>query len=115
MNKQQFLGEFEHIVMLSVLSLKDNAYGLSIKNYLKESIDRDVAIGALYSTTGRLQIKGLLKSSKSGATPERGGKAKRYFEVTALGIEELKTTKYHLETLWAGLTEIDNSRLNKPL
>ena len=109
MNKQQFLGEFEHIVLLSVLSLKDNAYGLTIKNYLKSSIDRDVAIGALYSTTGRLQNKGLLKSSKSGATPERGGKAKRYFELTAFGIEELKITKHHLETLWLGTLDIDSA------
>lgn len=101
MNKQQFLGEFEHIVLLSVLSLKNKAYGLAIKNHLQGSIGRTVAIGALYSTTGRLQNKGLLTSTKSGATPERGGKAKRYFELTTLGLEELKTTKQHLETLWA--------------
>lgn len=100
MNKQQFLGEFEHIVLLSVLSLKNKAYGLAIKNHLQESVNRTVAIGALYSTTGRLQNKGLLTSTKSGATPERGGKAKRYFEVTSLGLKELNSTKHQLETLW---------------
>jgi PadR family transcriptional regulator PadR len=105
MNKQQFLGEFEHIVLLSVLSLKEKAYGLAIKNHLLESIDRTVAIGALYSTTGRLQNKGLLTSFKSEATPERGGKAKRYFEVTPLGREELSKTKRQLTTLWEAIAE----------
>ena len=106
MNKQQFLGEFEHVVLLSVLHLQDNAYGLSIKNYLKASVNRDVAIGALYSTTGRLQNKGLLTSCKSGSTPGRGGKAKRFFEVTGLGIEELRRTKGQLEKLWTGTRTI---------
>jgi PadR family transcriptional regulator PadR len=100
-NKESYLGEFEHVVMLSVLSLKDNAYGVTIRQNLKEKVGRDVAIGALYSTAERLEKKGLLSSKRGEAAPERGGKAKRYFSVTALGMSALNETKKQLETLWS--------------
>ena len=99
-NKTSYLGEFEHVVMLSILSLGDNAYGVTIRKNLKDTIGREVTIGALYSTAERLEKKGLLCSSKSGASPERGGKAKRFFKVTAQGIRMLEETKRHLDTLW---------------
>jgi DNA-binding PadR family transcriptional regulator len=102
-NKTSYLGEFEHVVMLSILSLKDNAYGVTIRQNLKEAIGREVAIGALYSTAERLEKKGLLESSKRDATAERGGKAKRFFLVTALGVQALEETKAHLNTLWQQL------------
>jgi len=99
-NKESYLGEFEHVVMLSILSLKDNAYGVTIRQNLKEKIGRDVSIGALYSTAERLENKGLLSSKKGEALSERGGKAKRYFSVTPLGMSALNETKKQLETLW---------------
>ena len=99
-NKASYLGEFEQVVLLSILSLKDNAYGVTIRQNLQQSIGRYVSIGALYSTAERLEKKGLLTSKKSGATAERGGKAKRYFNVTPSGIESLQDTKKQLETLW---------------
>lgn len=99
-NKSSYLGEFEHVVMLSVLSLKDNAYGVTIRQNLKAEIGREVAIGALYSTAERLEKKGLLSSKKGEAVSERGGKAKRYFNITPLGMSALKVTKKQLETLW---------------
>jgi len=99
-NKESYLGEFEHVVMLSILSLKDNAYGVTIRHNLKHKIGREVSIGALYSTAERLEKKGLLSSQKGEVLPERGGKAKRYFSVTALGMSALSMTKRHLETLW---------------
>ncbi|MFT5899503.1 MAG: PadR family transcriptional regulator PadR [Glaciecola sp.] len=107
MNKKQYLGEFEHIVLLAILALKDDAYGVSIRDHLKTCAGRDVSIGALYSTTERLEKKGLLSSTKSGATAARGGKAKRYFRTTIAGVKELQTTKSQIEKLWAGaaLTE----------
>ncbi len=101
MNKKQYLGEFEHIVLLAIVALKDEAYGVSIMQHLKSCAGRDASIGALYSTTERLEKKGLLTSSKSGATEARGGKAKRYFKITALGLKELQTTKSQIEKLWA--------------
>lgn len=99
-NKKSYLGEFEHVVMLSIISLKDNAYGVTIRQNLNDMISREVSIGALYSTAERLENKGLLSSKKSGASAERGGKAKRYFTVTALGIQALQDTKKHLYVLW---------------
>ncbi|MCW8108330.1 PadR family transcriptional regulator [Alteromonas ponticola] len=99
-NKQTFLGEFEHIVMLTVLSLGDDAYGVTVRQQLRDIIGREVAIGALYATTERLEKKGLLTSTKSGASAQRGGKAKRYFKVTSQGIAELERTKQNLEKLW---------------
>jgi PadR family transcriptional regulator PadR len=100
-NKESYLGEFEHVVMLSILSLKDNAYGVTIRQNLKEKVGREVAIGALYSTAERLENKGLLSSKKGEALSERGGKAKRYFSVTPLGMSALNVTKKQLETLWS--------------
>jgi PadR family transcriptional regulator PadR len=99
-NKESYLGEFEHVVMLSILSLKDNAYGVTIRQNLKEKVGREVTIGALYSTAERLENKGLLSSKKGEAVPERGGKAKRYFSVTPLGMNTLSVTKKQLDTLW---------------
>ena len=86
--------------MLSILSLKDNAYGVTIRQNIKEKVSREVTIGALYSTAERLENKGLLSSKKGEAVAERGGKAKRYFSVTALGMSALNETKKQLETLW---------------
>ncbi len=104
-NKTSYLGEFEHVVMLSILSLGDNAYGVTIRENLKNTIGRNVAIGALYSTAERLEKKGLLESSKRDATAERGGKAKRFFLVTGLGKKALEETKTQLNILWQQLPD----------
>lgn len=101
-NKQTYIGEFEQFVMLSILQLSDNAYGVTIRNHLKESIDRDVSFGALYSTIDRLEKKGLVVSKKGEASPERGGKAKRLVRVSSEGISVLRLSKLHLETMWKG-------------
>jgi DNA-binding PadR family transcriptional regulator len=100
-NKASYIGEFEHVVLLSILSLKDNAYGVTIREYLQQEIGREVAIGALYATAERLEKKGLLSSVKKGATADRGGKAKRYFKVTAMGISALQQTRDNLQALWS--------------
>jgi len=99
-NKQSYLGEFEHLVLLSVMVLGADAYGVSIRRHLKTVIDRDVSIGALYATAQRLEKKGLITSRKGEATPERGGKAKRYFDITADGVGCLKQTRARLEQMW---------------
>ena len=102
-NKQSYLGEFEHLVLLSIMSLGTNAYGVTVRRYLKETIDRDVSIGALYSTAERLEQKGLITSRKGEAIAERGGKAKRYFKVTQDGITNLKQTRNSFEQMWKNL------------
>lgn len=99
-NKQSYLGEFEHFVLLSILQLGDSAYGVTIRRQLREAIGRDVSLGALYSTIERLEKKGYVTSRKGEATPERGGKAKRIVTVTVVGIDMLKQTKSQLDVMW---------------
>ncbi|WP_462169932.1 PadR family transcriptional regulator [Pseudoalteromonas xiamenensis] len=84
--KEKYLGEFEQMVLLAIVRLKQDAYGATIRQLLAETIQRDVSIGALYTTLDRLEKKGLLTSMLGESTSERGGRAKKYFNVTADGV-----------------------------
>lgn len=99
-NKSAYLGEFEYVVLLAIHSLNDNAYGVTIRERMKQTIDREVSIGGLYITADRLEKKGLLRSVKGGATQMRGGKAKRFFELTPQGVEQVKLTKQNFDAMW---------------
>ena len=102
--KEKFLGEFEQIVLLACIQLGATAYGASLRQLLHDEIQRDVAIGALYSTLERLEKKGMVTSKFGAATAERGGKPKRFFEVTAKGQEALKRAREAMNTLWSGIS-----------
>ncbi|WP_420317879.1 PadR family transcriptional regulator [Ekhidna sp.] len=99
--KHTQLGEFEELVLLIVGSLHDNAYSISIKNELKEKTKRNPSIGALHSALNRLEKKGFINSFEGGATAERGGRRKRFYEITAFGRNaldqsfELRSSLYH--------------------
>ncbi len=95
-----YIGEFEELVLLSVASLNDGAYGTSIKGLIEERADRTISIGALHSTITRLEEKGYLKSWLGEPTQERGGRRKRYFEVTHQGKIALHEIKSLREDLW---------------
>ena len=85
------LGEFEQLVLTSVLLLGEHAYGLAMHAKISElAAPRNVRLGAVYMTLDRLKDKGLLRSWMSGPTPERGGRSKRYYELTARGARALK-------------------------
>jgi DNA-binding PadR family transcriptional regulator len=84
-NQKPYLGEFEELVLLAVLVLKDNAYGVSIRELIKEETGRDVSFGAIYTTLDRLKNKGYVSSKQGEPTQERGGRAKRYFKIEGLG------------------------------
>jgi DNA-binding PadR family transcriptional regulator len=103
-DKEKFLGEFEQFVLLSILKLGENAYGSAIRQLLAEAVKRDVTIGALYTTLERLEKKGLLTSEMGEVTPERGGRAKKYFTLTAQGSAALKRSKDALTNMWQGLS-----------
>ena len=79
------LGGFEHLLLLTILRLADDAYGVSIRKELLERAGKDVAIGAIYTTLDRLQKKGLVESWLGEPTSERGGRAKRFYCVTSAG------------------------------
>lgn len=101
--KEKFLGEFEQVLLLSILKLGTNAYGSTIRQLLADTVSRDVTIGALYTTLERLEKKGMVSGKMGEATAERGGRAKKYFEVTAKGQHALRRSKDALTTLWSGL------------
>lgn len=97
------LGEFEHLLLLTLAQLNGKSYGTEMRAKLKELIGRDSSIGALYATLERMEKKGFISSSVGEPTAERGGRAKRYFELTAQGKQILRETQLRLETMWKGV------------
>lgn len=95
-----YLGEFEEIVLLTIAVLGNDAYGVSIKQEIESRTDRDISIGALHSTITRLEEKGYVTSDYGGATQERGGRRKRYFQLTHAGKAALKRIKDLRDDLW---------------
>lgn len=85
----KLLGTFELILLAALARLGDNAYGASILREIEERTGRVPAKGATYTTLGRLEVKGLVSSRWGEAIPERGGRAKRYFRITAKGIKAM--------------------------
>lgn len=97
------LGEFEYAVLLAVLRLGDEAYAVPVREFLEERTGRPVARGALYTALERLEAKACLNSRMGDPTPERGGRARRYFTVSALGLRALRSTHTALARLSQGL------------
>jgi PadR family transcriptional regulator PadR len=106
----QYLGEFEQLVLLAVLQLGDDARALDIRRELEEQAKRQTARGALYATLERLGGKGLLEWEVEDTTPARGGLPRRRFVVTKAGLEALKTSRLAVTNLSRGLENI----LEKP-
>ena len=97
------LGEFEQLILLAILRLGDNAYGVTIRADLADRAGRAVAPGALYTALERLETKGMITSRMSDPTPQRGGRAKRHVTVTAAGVEALTRAVQAYERLLDGL------------
>lgn len=97
------LGEFEQLILLSILRLGDDAYGVTIRAELAERGGRNVAPGALYTALQRLEAKGVITSRMGDPTPQRGGRAKRYVTVTAAGMQALTRALRAYERLLDGL------------
>jgi PadR family transcriptional regulator PadR len=106
MGKGDYLGEFEQIVLLAVLRLGKNAYGVTIWEEIERRAERPVMIGAVYATLDRLEAKRYISSKVGDPTPERGGRAKRFFKITAQGAAALKRSREILASMWAGLDPI---------
>jgi PadR family transcriptional regulator, regulatory protein PadR len=103
MSKLDYLGEFEHIVILALLRLADKAYGVTVRREIEARTGREVSIGAIYATLDRLQAKGYVNSQLGEPTPERGGRSKRFFRVTAKGISAVKQTHRAVQSMIQGL------------
>ena len=100
---RDYLGEFEHIIVLALLQLEDRAYGVTVRQEIEFRIQREVSIGAVYATLDRLETKGYVKSHHGDPTPERGGRSKRFFRVTAKGVAAVNRTQRDLQSMAEGL------------
>jgi PadR family transcriptional regulator, regulatory protein PadR len=100
---REHLGEFEQIVLLAILRLGDEAYGVPIKQDIEQRTGRSLTVGALYRTLDRLEEKNYVASAFSDPTPERGGRSKRYFRVKPLGLRTLRASREALTAMWEGL------------
>lgn len=103
MSKRDYLGEFEHIVLLAVLRLGKEAYGVTVRQEIEARTGREVSIGAVYATLDRLEGKGYVQSYAGDPTPERGGRSKRFFNVTSKGAAAVNRTQRALQSMIKGL------------
>src|SRR6267142_2101848 len=103
MSNRDYLGEFEHIVVLALLRLGDRAYGVTVRQEIEARTSREVSIGAIYATLDRLEAKGYVKSRLGDPTPERGGRSKRFFRVSAKGVKAVNRTHRALQSMTSGL------------
>ena len=97
------LGEFEHLVVLAVLRLEGRAYGVTVRQEIASRTKREVSIGAVYATLERLESKGYIRSRRGDPTPERGGRSKRFFRMTAKGVAAVNRTHSALRSMIEGL------------
>jgi PadR family transcriptional regulator PadR len=103
MKQPEALGEFEQVVLLAIVRLGSDAYGATIRAEIEGRLDRVVAVGALYTALDRLERKGYVRSWLSDPTPQRGGRAKRYFELRPVGAAALRRSRETLERMWTGI------------
>ena len=97
------LGEFEQVVLLTILRLKDEAYGAGIRAEIAACTEREPASGALYTTLDRLEEKGLVTSWFGDPSPQRGGRPKRYFQITKRGLEAVARAQRAYQRLLRGV------------
>ncbi len=101
--KGKHLGEFEEVVLLTIIILREEAYGVGIRNEIEERVDRKVRLGALHATLVRLEEKGFVQSKMGEATKVRGGKRKRFYSVTTAGEQALLKARETRDKLWNAL------------
>jgi PadR family transcriptional regulator PadR len=101
-----FPGEFEQMVLLTILRLGDEAHAPAILRELDEQAGRRVSRGTLYKTLDRMETKGYVAWTKEESTPERGGHPRRLFRVSPEGVELLRTSRDALHRLWSGLDPV---------
>ena len=92
--------------MLAIIRIGDDSYGVSISNEIEETTGTEVMLGSVYDALARIEQKGLISSVIGESTPERGGRAKRYFRATQKGIRVVRDTQLSLVKLWKGLPQL---------
>ena len=107
---REALGNFELMVLLAILRVGEDAYGVPIAREIEDHSGRQAMLGSVYAALERLETKDLVASAMGDPTPERGGRAKRYFRVTAKGLREAQDTQRTLVGLWRGLPQFHGGR-----
>lgn len=103
--RRSFLGEFEELVLLVVAACPTEAYGVVIWEDLQQQTGRSLNMSAIHATLYRLEEKGFLTSTMGGATAERGGRRKRFFALTGLGVRALQEVQEVRSRLWHSIPE----------
>jgi DNA-binding PadR family transcriptional regulator len=103
---ERYLGEFELLILLALIRLGDEAYGVPIAAEIASQTGREAALGSVYATLERLAEKGLVDSRLGEPTAERGGRARRYFHPTPKGLDRVRETRDALTRMWRGLPQL---------
>ena len=103
MGKGQFLGEFEHVVLLAITRLEPTGYGATVRQEVEERTGRPVSVGALYATLDRLVAKGYVAVRPGPSELERGGRPKRFLSLRAAGVDALDASRHMLDRMWDGV------------
>ena len=103
--KGERLGEFEEFTLLAVRALGDETYAVPVQRYVEEATARPVSMGAIYAALARLEDKGFVRSSMGEATARRGGKPKRLFRVTPIGVKTARELHRVRERIWNAIAE----------
>ena len=107
MPKPDSLGQFEQLVLTAILSLREDAYGVTIHAKVEDlAKPKAVSLGAIYVTLDRLEDKGMVTSWLTDPTPERGGRAKRCYRLEALGERALEESAATAKRIWDAVTEV---------
>jgi DNA-binding PadR family transcriptional regulator len=107
---QASLSDFELLLLLALIRLEPEAYGVPIAREIEERGKRTVALGSIYAALDRLEKRGLVRSELGEATQERGGRAKRYFHVTAQGLRATRATRDSLIRMWQGIPALEGGK-----
>ena len=100
----EFLTRMEEVLLLTIHQLGSEAYGVTIKAQVEETLEKSVSVGAIYVPLDRLAKRGLLKTWQGDPSPERGGRSKKYYKLTQTGLNLLKETKKLNDLLWANVS-----------
>ena len=104
------LNETEQLVLLALAHLGDEAYGVTVRNEIESRSGRSVSIAAVYAALDRLEREGHARSRLSAPTPERGGRSKKHFTLTARGASALREARRMMDQMWAGVGRLPGER-----
>jgi PadR family transcriptional regulator PadR len=105
-----YLGNFELMILLAIMRIGDEAYGVPISDEIEATTGRPVVLGSVYAALERLEGRGLVTSWLGEPRAERGGRAPRHFRITPSGLREVRAAQKALTTLWRGLPQLEGGR-----